>query len=159
MRRLPASSDECLCGRSADRAGRGVSGGNNDCRQRCSGSHAEACGARDTSDTRSSGDNESAQTTRASVSDKSTSSNEGTVSELPVLSPDGESTAEISESSSDSSISDDKDSSDTQTMAQGEIGTSDQKSDSSSLPIIVAVICGVVVLTGAAVFAILKRGQ
>ena len=94
-----------------------------------------------------------AQMTRASVSEKSTSSNEGTVSEqpasentdseineLPVLSHDGESTAEISESSSESDLSDEKDSADTQTMAQGEIGTSNQKSDSSSLPIIVAVI-------------------
>lgn len=113
-----------------------------------------------------------AQTTRASASENSTPPSDDAVSELPasentdseinelpVLSPDGESTAETSESSSDSSISDNKDSSDTQTMAQGEIGTSDQKSESSSLPIIVAVICGVVVLTGAAVFAIFKRGK
>ena len=113
-----------------------------------------------------------AQTTRASASEKSTSSNEGTVSELPasentdseinelpVLSPDGESTAATSESSSDISFSGEKDSSDTQTTAQGEIGTSDQKSESNFLPIIVALICGVVVLTGAAVFAIFKRGK
>jgi len=68
-----------------------------------------------------------AQTTKASVSEKSTSSNEDTVSELPVLSPDGESTAETSESCSDSSISDDKDRSDTQTAVQDENGTSNQK--------------------------------
>ena len=63
--------------------------------------------------------------TKASASEKSTSSNEDNVSELPVLSPDGESTAETSESSSDRSVSDDKDRSDTQTAVQDENGTSD----------------------------------
>ena len=71
-----------------------------------------------------------AQTARASVSEKSTTRSDATISdlpasentdseinELPVLSPDGESTAETSESSSESSISDDKDSSDTQITA------------------------------------------
>ena len=113
-----------------------------------------------------------AETTRASASEKSTTRSDATISdlpasentdseinELPVLSPDGESTAEISESSSDSFISDDNDSSDTQTTAQGEIGTSDHKSENSSLPIMVAAICGVVMLAGVAIFAAFKRGK
>ena len=71
-----------------------------------------------------------AETTRASASVKSTTRSDATISdlpasentdseinELPVLSPDGESTAEISESSSESSLSGEKDSSDTQITA------------------------------------------
>ena len=113
-----------------------------------------------------------AETTRASASEKSTTRSDATISdppasentdseinELPVLSPDGESTAEMSESSSDRSFSDEKDSSDTQTTTLGEIGTNDQKSENRALPIIVAAICGVVVLAGVAVFAIFKRGK
>lgn len=114
-----------------------------------------------------------AQTTRASVSEKSTSSNEGTVSELPasentdseinelpVLSPDGESTAEISESSSDSSISDNKDSSETQITANTDSKDITEASKESSMPITIAVVSGVVVVAGAALFAIfMKRNK
>ena len=70
------------------------------------------------------------ETTKSSANEKSTTLSDATISdlpasentdselnELPVLSPDGESTAETSESSSDSSFSDEQDSSDTQTTA------------------------------------------
>ncbi len=112
------------------------------------------------------------ETAKASANDMNTSSNEDTVfeqpaseipvseiNELPVLSPDGESTVEKSESNSDSSISDDNDSSETQATAQEEIGTRDQNSENNALPIIVAVICGVAALAGAAIFTVFKRGK
>ena len=111
-----------------------------------------------------------AETTRASASEKSTSSNEGTVSELPVsentdseinelpvLSPDGESTAEISESSSESSLSDENDSSDTQTTANTDSKDITDTSKESSFPMTIAAICGVVVVAGAALFAIFRK--
>ena len=111
-----------------------------------------------------------AETTRASASENSTPPSEGDAydptaaesadsqfNEMPVLSPDGEGMVEASENSSDSSFLDEKDSSDTQTTAQGEIGTSDKKSESNFLPIIVAAICGVVVLAGVAIFAVYRK--
>lgn len=111
-----------------------------------------------------------AETTRASTSENSTPPSDATISDLPasentdsetnelsVLSPDGESTAETSESSSDRSFSDEKDSSDMQNTVKGEIGTSNQKSENNSLPIIFVAIGGVVVLAGAAIFVVFRK--
>ena len=105
------------------------------------------------------------ETAKASANDMNTSSNEDTVfeqpasenpvseiNELPVLSPDGE-------SSSQSSFSDEQDTSETQATAQEEIGTRDQNSENNALPVIVAVICGVAALAGAAIFTVFKRGK
>ena len=111
-----------------------------------------------------------AETTRASASEKSTTRSDATISdppasentdseinELPVLSPDGERTAETSESSADRSISGEKDSSDTQTTANTDSKGMTDASRESGLPIIIAVICGVVVVAGAALFAIFRK--
>ena len=111
-----------------------------------------------------------AETTRASASEKSTTRSDATISdlsasentdseinELPVLSPDGESTAEISESSSDSSILDDKDSSDTQTTANADSKDISDTSKESSFPMTIAAICGVVVLVGVVLLAIFRK--
>lgn len=111
-----------------------------------------------------------AETARASASEKSTSSNEGTVSELPasentdseinelpVLSPDGESTAEISESSSESSLSGEKDSSDTLTTANTDSKDITEASKESVLPIIIAAVLGVVVVAGVVILAIFRK--
>lgn len=112
------------------------------------------------------------ETAKASANDMNTSSNEDTVfeqpasenpvseiNELPIMSPDGESTAETSESSSQSSFSDEQDTSETQATAQEEIGTRDQNSENNALHIIVAVICGVAALAGAAIFTVFRRGK
>ncbi len=111
-----------------------------------------------------------AETTITSASEKSTSPNEGAVSdppasentdseinELPVLSPEGESTAEISESSSDSSISDDKDSSETQTTANTDSKDITEASKESVLPMIIASVLGVVVVAGVVLLAIFRK--
>lgn len=111
-----------------------------------------------------------AETTRASASEKSTTRSDATISdppasenthseinELPVLSPDGESTAEISESSSDISFSGEKDSSDTLTTANTDSKDITEVSKESSMPITIAVVCGVVVVAGAALLAIFRK--
>ena len=111
-----------------------------------------------------------AETTRASASEKSTTRSDATISdppasentdseinELPVLSPDGESTAEISESSSESYLSDEKDSSETQITANTDSKDITEASKESSLPIIIAAICGMVVLAGMVLLAIFRK--
>ena len=111
-----------------------------------------------------------ADTTRASASEKSTPASDDAVSEppasentdseineLPVLSPDGESTAEISESSSESSFSGEKNSSDTLTMANTDSKDITEASKESVMPIIIAAVLGVVVVAGAALFAIFRK--
>ena len=98
---------------------------------------------------------------------------------LPVISPDGEvveelgttvsaenEPSEIIEStktaenssipeSSDISFSDDKNSTDTQTEKQSDSNTSEK----SYLPIVISVICGAIVIAGAVLFAIFKKGK
>ena len=111
-----------------------------------------------------------AQTTRASASEKSTTLSDATISdlpasentdseinELPVLSPDGESTAEISESSSESSLSGEKDSSDTQTTTNTDIKDIPKASKESVLPMIIAAVLGVVVVAGVVMLAIFRK--
>lgn len=111
-----------------------------------------------------------AQTTKASASEKSTTRSDATISdppasentdsetnELPVLSPDGESTAETSESSSDASFSGEKDSSDTQTMANTDSKDITEASKESVLPIIIATVLGVVVVAGVVLLAIFRK--
>ena len=111
-----------------------------------------------------------AETTRASASEKSTTRSDATISdlpasentdseinELPVLSPDGESTAEISESSSESYLSDEKDSSDTQTTANTDSKDITEASKESVLPMIIAAVLGVVVVAGVVILAIFRK--
>ena len=99
--------------------------------------------------------------------------------DLPVISPDGEvveelgttvsaenEPSEIIEStktaenssmpeSSDISFSDDKNSTDTHTEKQSDSNTSEK----SYLPIVISVICGAIVIAGAVLFAIFKKGK
>ena len=111
-----------------------------------------------------------AETTKASASENSTppsddaaselpalENKDSEINELPVLSPDGESTAEISESSSDSSISDNKDRSETQITANTDSKDITEVSRESVLPIIIAAVLGVVVVAGVVLLAIFRK--
>ncbi|MBR1383778.1 MAG: hypothetical protein IJ555_08215 [Ruminococcus sp.] len=103
--------------------------------------------------------------------------------DLPVISPDGEVVEELGTTvsaenepsevekstktaenssmpeSSDISFSDESDSSEMQTTAHSDSIESSETSEKSTLPIIISVICGAVVIAGAVLFAIFKRGK
>ena len=112
-----------------------------------------------------------AETTKASANENSTPPSDDAVSEppasentdseineLPVLSPDGETTAKSSESSSsDISFSVENDSDDTQTTANTDSKDISETSKKGSFPMTIAVVSGVVVVAGAALFAIFKK--
>lgn len=99
--------------------------------------------------------------------------------DLPVISPDGEVVEELGTTvsaenepsavekskrtaenssmpeSSDISFSDDKNSADTHTEKQSDSNTREK----SYLPIVISVICGAIVIAGAVLFAIFKKGK